>query len=341
MSHFLKNKALFIAKDVTVAATNPALLAEGEITILDQNGDIMVAGTTYADSPRFTIVEGTGVASEPFRWQQDVEGGLILRYAGLDAAAPVLQVSYIGYNTSTGAITVANSTEYSMILTFTWDKDVYSKRADRHVISYTSSTSATQQEIAEAFVAKINNNPHFNKQVIAATVNTGTTYGVRITALAVPFSRLAYKQDMITFDVSLVATSGFGVTTQLDINGFLYGTTTTGVSVRATKGSGYYLDLWYREIKMLGFEGHLNLTKHPVLLSWGNGRALSSVGSYDIYTIDHLSERILESSTTGTSNQHQASTIAVVPGSALQTRLEAILNPYMASIPRPQPAVSL
>lgn len=339
-SHTFTNRALFIAKDIAAASTTILGLVAGEVVILDKNFNIMVAGTTFQDSEKFYIVEGSGDALAPIRHMQEVDGSLIHRWAGLDRVLKTEQVSYIGSNGATGAITVANNARYTITFTMTWDEDIYSKRPDRQVLEYYSDATATQQEIADAFVTKINANPHLFKYMVAAVVTTGADRGISLTARALPFDKFGYKLDQVSFDVMLNFEGTFAGT-QLDQSGFLYGTTTAGASTNASKGSGYYIDLWYQEIKMLGSEGHLNLTQHPVLVNWGEGRATAAVEYYDIYTIDHSYKRVVDSAPTGFYGGFSHAAIAVVPGSALQLRLEAVLNPYMATVPIPQVAVSL
>lgn len=292
MSQYNRNYFVLVGKDVTVDATGFDDLADGEITVVDTQDNsgllaITTADKTPANLPYLQFAQGTATLGEPI-FSPRIYGRNITAYRKQKYAAAAQQVTYIGSNSTAGSIAVSNSTEYILHILFTWDKSTYSKHPMRRTYSYTSDSSATQAEIADAFVALINADAFAYAQVHAAKTTETTNNGISLTGQAQTYNTLnPYEQ--VKFEVALEG--GFGTTTYLDENGYIYtypnGTKTTvnAASVAATPGSGTYALVNDLEWFALGNKGITNRTQFPVPTA--TTYAVSGA-TYDMWVIDYF-----------------------------------------------------
>ena len=105
-----------------------------------------------------TIYVFSKLADGSIKRSMGIRGTNVTGYKGQSYAAPTRKVHAIGYNRalSTGSIVVNNSTEYKFSIRFTNDKQLFSVRPEVLSVSFISSASASQSNIADQIVASIN-----------------------------------------------------------------------------------------------------------------------------------------------------------------------------------------
>lgn len=140
---------IFVGKDAALATGARSAMTAGQIGIF-KNGSDTASATALLATDRFKVV------------LKDVNGKLIespfikasnIVASSVDYAAATEKKVYVGYNGTSGAIAVANSTAYVLHMnlqdgTRTWGEHPLLKM----VAAYKSDASATQTEIASALV---------------------------------------------------------------------------------------------------------------------------------------------------------------------------------------------
>lgn len=279
---------LFFGEDVAQNATSLADIDAGELVWIDKGGNLLNAAAlaNLADNEPFYLVEGKRGNNVSHIISPKLTKSGIKAHRGTSYAAAVQQVSYIGDNGSTGDINASNSTEYSLSVSFGWDKDIYSKRRDVKHYNYTSDASATSTEIATAFVNLMNADADFAAQATASVETGGGNAGIKIVGKAQTLNKYN-NTDLVTFKIAL--DEGFDATTGVDEFGYLYvnsaaPTTSGATSVAPTPGVGTYLALDAMERNNLGFNsGQTNHRKFPIQ---GRDKRVSATGTYDMYVLD-------------------------------------------------------
>lgn len=161
---------LFTSKDVSTAASGLTVntVTNGSVVPFKAVDNTQLLATdTVTESNEIFLVQGetgniasTGAAKGNLVGTF-IKGNTVRDYRGEQFKAYRQEVVYVGakpsasadYTTGTGAIVIANSSEYSMLIKFKGQQEIL-WRVSRY--NYTSDTSATQLEIATAFVTKIN-----------------------------------------------------------------------------------------------------------------------------------------------------------------------------------------
>lgn len=312
---------LLIGKDIsrtsnvqiTDEATASTFIKDGEILVLGENHDVLVSGSaTVTDSPSITIVQGRG-AGKGLKFSNKINGKDVIRATAASYAAPANQVSYVGYNTSSGSIDVQPYTDYKLTILFTHDTDMYAEQHVPRTYYYTTGASDTQATVAAAFVTMINADEFYG--VVAASVNSGANYGIRLTGQNLDFIVGQYKYNKMRFEVLL---SGFG-------------TTAVTLNTAASLGVGTYEQIAELEWFVNGFDGVINRVHFPA--PTGTTDAVSGE-TYDVIAIEHyLSDENYAISGT---KPARALTMIAVPDTAGQgdTGTESIipiLNEWLAS----------
>ncbi len=198
----------------------------------------------------------------------EVKGTNVISYEANSYAPASREVWAIGYNrkTAAGSIAVNNDTLYKASIRFKNDKTFYSVRPEYFSISFQSSTSATQSNIADQIVSIINNSAYgtgVNKQIKAVKVGNGTgvygltgatNFGVEIWGLDIAnqFLNTTYKENYVYFSVQVDDTTGFS-------------STTTCTQINAVSfGTGTYLQAYNMENFAYGYEGVRNRRMFPI-----------------------------------------------------------------------------
>ena len=192
---------LFTSKDVSTAASGLTVntVTNGSVVPFKANDNTQLLATdTVTESNEIFLVQGeTGTISSTGAAKGNlvspsIKGVTVRDYRGEIFKAYRQEIVYVGHkpsNTTThaagsGAIVAANSSEYSMLIKFKGQQEIL-WRASRY--NYTSDTSATQLEIATAFVTKINADTAIGAVAVVVGDGTGangvtgaTNYGIQV-----------------------------------------------------------------------------------------------------------------------------------------------------------------
>ncbi len=261
---------LLFAEDVAHDATGLANLDAGEILFIDAKGNALDSGELGAlDSDDiFYIAEGKKGANQSHIISPRLTRASITGVRQKEYVVAKQQVSIIS------TINAVNNTEYSLSVSFTYDKDIYSKRHDVKRYSFVTDASSTAAEIIAGFVALMNADKDFARQAVASV--DGST--LKITGKVLPESNVDNLRQ-VSFIVTL--DKGFDSTTTLDEFG-------AGSSVAPTPGIGTSAALRALERNGLGYTaGQTNLTKFPVV---GPEARVSASGTYNMFIIDYYNE---------------------------------------------------
>ena len=261
---------LMFAEDVAQDATGLADIDAGEILFIDKGGNPLNAAaiTALGDDDIFHIVEGKKGSAVSHIVSPRLTKASITAHRGTSYAAAVEQKSIIS------TINVLNNTEYSVVVSFNYDKDIYSQRRNSKHYHYTSDATATDAEIIAGLVLAMNSDADFARQAVASA--NGAT--LEILGKALPESNFD-NPIQVKFEITLDA--GFDATTTLVEFG-------AGASVAPTPGVGTPAILKAMERNGLGYTaGQTNLKQFPVI---GPDARVSASGTYDMYVIDYYNE---------------------------------------------------
>lgn len=294
-------------------------VAAGEVVVLDQNKNIMTAGQTISDTQKIYIVEGlsdtydyvnpagtsiTGVRK--LLYSDAIDGNGVFGYKGSAYAAPTEQVSTISFGTLTPVV----DTEYVVRIVY---KDMEEHPGQ---FTYTYRVTATTTTIADlyaAFVTAINN--HVGSRVVASggvtnLVLTGKAYNDNETVDSIN----EYKQ--VVFEPFLFS------------DNFASDASITDTTA-PTQGVGTWKLIRDEEKWSQGYEGQTNRIKFPI-----NGPDFRTVKdeTYDVIVIDHKN---WFTAANREEKQVDIKTKVFLPDGASQTtNILAVLNPWMASLPK-------
>jgi len=263
---------LFFGEDVAVDATGLADLDAGEILFIAEGGAPLnpAAITALGPNDGFYIAEGKKGNNLSHVISPKLTKAGIKAHNGTSFAAAVEQLSIIS------TINVLNDTEYSLAISFYYDKDIYSKRRDVKHFNFTSDASATDAEIIAGFVAAMNADADFARQAVASA--NGAT--LEVLGKVLPGTNF---DNPVQVKFELVLDQGFDATTTLDEFG-------AGGSVAPTPGVGTAAKLKALERNNGGFQnGVTNLRLFPVI---GPEARVSASGTYDVYVIDYVDEHL-------------------------------------------------
>lgn len=341
MSNLERPYKILIGKGgVTHDATDMSDLAEGELAIVKQDGTLLGAGETIANSEFIYIAQGTATLGEP-KFSDKIFGAQIKKYSGSSYAAANEQLSYVGYNETAGDIednSVAIGEEFSLHLVIKgFDKDLYSKRQLRKSFSYVAE-AATQESVANGLKAALVGDdfiqdgatPKAGALIRVDVVNSGSDYGLKFEALAQTPNSLDEAEQVI-FEIGL--DKGFTSATRLDELGYIYedgNAPVAGSSEVPVKGTGSYQAVRELEEFAQGFQGITNKVGFPV----SDYPKYAEAGvNYNLYVIEH--DHVHASGNLEQSVAAPAMTIiaAVTADAGSKAYLEGRLNPYAASAP--------
>ena len=146
MRNSQNTEQLLIGKSISRTASvnvldvnNSSYLADGEVVVLDENDTPLVGGTTYPTSRYIKIVQRSGATASGSQLVQSarIDGNNIISFRGLSYQAPQEQISYIGYDSSSGAIDAKSVSDYVVRVTMKHDKEMWSKRANARIKRFT------------------------------------------------------------------------------------------------------------------------------------------------------------------------------------------------------------
>lgn len=306
-----KDFALVIGKGPAYTATTVNTLANGDVAIVKRD---MTLYDSTADTPtttdEFFIAQGT---ANGIKFVGPIQIKNVKAISAKTKVSDVEQVTHVG-NVGSGAkaIVVANSTEYTLHVVLKHDKELGSERTPRFSYSYTSDASATQQEIADAFVAKINGDESLSLDVVAATVTSGGNYGFSITGKALSYDPvLAPTYRKVSFEVFVE-------------DGFI-GTPVT-YTTAMNPGEGQYEQIRELEYTVQGYDGFTNRRLFPVLTPASD----AVVGTeYDVIVLDYTN--VHQGGTMEQLTQSRSTAFIALPtASAAVTQVKLQLNDIFA-----------
>lgn len=156
------------------SATSPGVdlsgLATGQLAILNGNGQYLnPASLTVPSVMKFAMKSGNGVTTFSDRFRTaDITGLSSQVYA-----APVEQISYIGYNGTSGAIQAIDYNEYILSLIYKHDDMMWSEQINIKPYLVTTESSASASTVASSFASQINLDGY--SKVVAEVVCDATT----------------------------------------------------------------------------------------------------------------------------------------------------------------------
>ena len=181
--------SVLVGKNINRAGTqytdsgSAGYIADGEILCLGSDGSVVTA-PTYPTHPKIRFVQRSG---SDLRFSPWIPGTGIVKYKGADGTVKVEQVTYVGYNGSTGSIDDASTDPYKLGIEFTFDESLGSLQSFSPVVCTPYDVaSPTEIGIAMHFMAQINANasprPAFGTEtpLVVATVlsaHAGTAIG--------------------------------------------------------------------------------------------------------------------------------------------------------------------
>ena len=237
-----------------------------------------LSASTIALAPSLYIVNK--LTNGTYKRSNPIKGTSVVGYKGRAYVPSRRNVWSIGYHrafttnndiigtsraftAAAGSIEVNSSTEYTFSIRFKNDKSFYAERPETLRVTFTSAATATQLTIATQIAAAINGSAFGSsvsgvKEIIAVVVADGsgaygltsaTNYGVEITGLTInQFQTTQYAEELVFFSCHVDDASGFGATTQTEIQG-------------GSRGNGTYNQIYNLENK---YYGTLNNTTWPI-----------------------------------------------------------------------------
>lgn len=274
---------IFIGNGAALPTGNAALLASAinQVGIYGNDMLSLTAGDTVATAGKSGIFIVNKLANGDIKRSMEIKGMSVTGYKGQSYVPAKRTVWSIGYHraslasqsptgsaiTAGGSINVENSTLYKFSIVFKNDKTFYSERPETLSVSFTSSSAATQSNIADQIVSAINGSTFGSavsgiKVVKAVKIGDGTgiygltgatNFGVEIWGLDInQYQNTTYKENIVYFSVHVDDSTGFE-------------STTTCVQLQAMDlGSGTYNQIYNLENYNYQYEGVLNRKSWPI-----------------------------------------------------------------------------
>lgn len=203
----------------TLKVTNGPTIAAGDLVLLKAD---MTVVETNAAAQALDLTEpvyiAAGVATGQALLSSAIYPKLVTSFKGKAYAAPAEQISYLGYNTSSGTIAVSNSTEYVLRVILKDEMRVMPHRQTARKYNYVTDSTATEVELITGLLkqaAKDTSNTYVKIEMVTngtATVLGGAstlavTYGSK-TAIASSGSHGLVAGDLVRLGGT---TAGFPV----------------------------------------------------------------------------------------------------------------------------------
>jgi hypothetical protein len=305
-------------------------LADGEIVVLDKNFKVMAAGSTIADSDIIYICQGTGntfdYANEAgtgvtgvrkLLFSDPIEGALVRSYKGVSYSAIVEQVTTITPDTPVSG--------YDYVLRIIYTDMPHPSGQFTHTYRVTADGTNVDTNLIDLFLAKI------AKHKGARVTGSGTTTLI-LTGKAIPECTTGFNDvrpySQVTFKCVLVK-----ISQTAGQEGQWIDSASIAYTTPANPGSGTWEQLRDMERDNWAIRGAQNFMPYPYQSS--PDQRVSTSATYDLITIEH------DKSYLSPDNQYVKRTpittvlAFVVPSSGTQeTSVLAVLNPWMASLPK-------
>lgn len=295
-------------------------IANGDVAFFNKNLDVLTSTSTpTSDVDNDTMYIAQGIGTGVFLLSPQIQVRNITKMSLVAYSAPVNQVTHVGSNGTTGTIAepdsaAASDTLYALDIIFSTDQRLLPNKQDHKRVEIYFASDATSEEIADAFVAKINADPYLKLLVTAAKVTETTNFGISLTGKAVAADPAGVdKFDVVTFKV-------------FTFDGF--GATPIAYTTASSRGSGSYKQVKDIEFKAQVQRGFGNRRQFPVQVPTSY---LSSSSTYDIITLEFFDEHEGDHQTQ--MKAPQTAIIAVTTGSTATAAIIAVLNSIVSHLP--------
>lgn len=153
------------------SATNVSGLLAGEVAVVDAFGAVITTSTDTLNK-KFRIVQGRGAGLSQRTTDLIDPLGSIRYYKGASHENAAEQVTDIGFNGSTGALTAINSNSYLLRLNMIETDRTGFGQQDKVYGAYLSDATTTQWEVANKVSANLNDNvrKQYEKDVYALSL---------------------------------------------------------------------------------------------------------------------------------------------------------------------------
>lgn len=231
-----------ISRTASLAATQvtPSSIAAGEVVVTDAAGKILDS-TTVLTAKEIVVVQGQG-STKPLIKSDIIKLGKVVSYKGKKAAAAVEQVSYIGYNTSTGSIDAITSNVYFGRLAMLNEQNTFGNRTMYQNFKYETGTSTSQKAVAQGLwldaITMMNAEQMYRFERVAdgtKTTATAATSGssksifVVASGTTAPTVTVAKGSKTVTFTTaSNISSVNFAVGDIIELGGVAYIIATLG-----------------------------------------------------------------------------------------------------------------
>ena len=301
-------------------------LGSGEIVVLDENRKIATPGLTFSDSKKLYIVEGlsdtysytnpagTAITCRRVMYSDAIDGSGVSTYSGKAYTAPTEAVF-----TLSGSLTPVANEEYVLRIVY---KDMEEHPGQ---FTYTYRVIASSTSLTTLYTD------------FAAAINSHI--GARVTAVATSGPDVLTLTAKVYNDNTPVDT--INSYKQVNPKVFLFSGNFGAVVVTQTvypkPGSGTYKLVRDEEKYSQGYEGATNMIKFPIIRP-----AYRTVlnETYDTVVINHKN---WYTDATRKEEQVDITTKIFIPNTATSNQMSsvlAVLNPWMASLPKAFDSIS-
>lgn len=206
VKHLLLGKK--IASTASVTAKDPSAstyAVDGEVVVTDVFGNVLNA-TTVASVDRIVLVQSQG-PTKPAIKSDVIERKKVTAYNVKAFSAAVEQVTYLGFNGTSGTIQAINSNNYFGRILWQGEALTYGNRDMYTAFEYTSDSAATVAEVALGLheSAVLNTKKHADRLVRVERVSDGT-----FTASSGGAATVVYNSTKITIVESAGAAADAG-----------------------------------------------------------------------------------------------------------------------------------
>jgi hypothetical protein len=142
--------------DGTTTGTSLPSIVKGDLLLLSENGTVITTVAAAAALPKLERVRiAMGIAPGIAILSSPIQGNTVSLYSGKAYTAPSEQVSYVGYNGTSGTgINIDVDTEYRLRIRIKDSHRVHGQKPTLIDLDYPGSATATEQ-IGAAYIAKL------------------------------------------------------------------------------------------------------------------------------------------------------------------------------------------
>ena len=322
------------------AAANSTLV-EGEVIVLDSNGELMTAGQTVSDSEWITLGVGTpatwtevnGYTRREIKYSAPIYGSGVKSYKGLSYVAATQRTATF----TTGLTPSTTNGAYDYVFRIVYKEDhVAGSTPGQYATEYRVTSDATNTATLTALYAYIDT--LVTADTTARVATTAATNSLIFTGVALTSDTLTSIDEFFSVDFEVffyqVPLTGSGA-------GIAASTGVTPTYNTAVRGSGLWQEIRDMEKKAKLYGGPINIAHFPQESNLGTFFTVKNK-TYDQIVIEHDNPFAPAGSTS--IKTVPDTTVIALPNNTyttVQADVLSILNPWIASCPAALPAVVL